>query len=156
MIATGTVLGSTMPGVADVCCVNAGVVDNITDQCNTSKYWIAGVNGATTTVPNFAYGYYANVFAPTDSSPWFTGTHANPESRNPYGGQGNVSSYVTMVRGGVTGQRQTTRVYAYPVDDQYNTVICNSSDAYNVSSQQGGRGPFYLRYDVKFIILPDT
>lgn len=148
-------------GVSDICCVAppAGAVVNSQLQCNTSTWWYGngttGPVGVSDQYANYAFGFYANVYAPDHTSPWFVQGPTGPLSINPYGGGPEVSKYTTVVRGGVTGQLQTTRAYTYPYDDQFCTVTSTVVDPVNLKSILGGRGQFYSNYDVLVVIGTD-
>ncbi len=162
IVPTSSVLSAAERGVADVCChIPDGTVmaGDIGGQCNTSKYWNGGtgVTGPAVpsdTVANYAFGFYTNVYAPSDSSPWYVnGGPGQPENKNPYSGGSEMSQYVQKIRMGVTGQHQTTRAYAYPVDDVYNTLTCTAnSDPATIVSIPNTRGSYHANYDILIIV----
>lgn len=148
-------------GVSEICCItNPGsVVTDSALQCNTSTWWYGnGTTGPVTpadTVANYAYGFFANVYAPDHDSPWYVQGISGPDSKNPYSGGTGMSAYVQTVRLGVTGQQQTTRAYTYAHDDPYSTVICTDSQSYNLNPSDS-RGAYYTRYDILMVIHPEA
>ena len=128
-------------------------------QTNTSTWWFG--NGTTGPVgnddvgANYAFGFYANVYAPDFNSPWYVQGPTGPQSKNPYSGGSEVSRYTETLRLGVTGQYQTTRAYSYAHDDAYSTVYCNAAQVQNLLPSDG-RGAYYAGYEVLMIISEEA